>query len=162
MFKSLNAIQSAIVEVGITRPKLVLVGALIVTIVLLVALVLRVTVDTDPENMLSSSHPVRVLNNSIAEEFGAKNMLVLGIVDDEGVLNPGTLANAARLVEDIKALDRVESEGVISFASITAVPEGDLSEADGDRIAADIVGNPLLGNRVISEDGMALAIYIPL
>ncbi len=87
MFKSLNAIQSAIVEVGITRPKLVLVGALIVTIVLLVALVLRVTVDTDPENMLSSSHPVRVLNNSIAEEFGAKNMLVLGIVDDEGVLN---------------------------------------------------------------------------
>ena len=162
MFKSLNAIQSAIVEVGITRPKLVLVGALIVTIVLLVALVLRVTVDTDPENMLSSSHPVRVLNNSIAEEFGAKNMLVLGIVDDEGVLNPGTLANAARLVEDIKALDRVESEGVISFASITAVPEGDLSEADVDRIAADIVGNPLLGNRVISEDVMALAIYIPL
>ena len=162
MFKSLNAIQSAIVEVGITRPKLVLVGALIVTIVLLVALVLRVTVDTDPENMLSSSHPVRVLNNSIAEEFGAKNMLVLGIVDDEGVLNPGTLANAARLVEDIKALDRVESEGVISFASITAVPEGDLSEADVDRIAADIAGNPLLGNRVISEDGMALAIYILL
>jgi predicted RND superfamily exporter protein len=158
MFRSLNAIQSAIVELGIARPKLVLTGALIVTIVLLVALVLRVTVDTDPENMLSSSHPVRVLNQSIAEEFGAKNMLVLGIVDDEGVLNPGTLANAARLVEDIKALDRVESEGVLSFTSITAVPDGDLSEADVVRIARDIAGDSLLGNRVISEDGMALAI----
>jgi predicted RND superfamily exporter protein len=161
MFSSLNAIQSAIVELGIARPKFVVIGALILSLVLGLA-VLRVNVDTDPENMLSSSHPVRVLNHSIAEEFGVKNMLVLGIVDEEGVLNPGTLANAARLVTDIKALNRVESEGVLSFASVSEIPVGDLSQADVDRIAADLSGNSVLGNRVISEDGMALAIYIPL
>ena len=71
------------------------------------AAILRVDVDTDPENMLSSSNSVRVLNRSIADEFGTKNMLVLGIVDEAGVLNASTLGNAARLVSDIKGLDKI-------------------------------------------------------
>jgi len=71
-----------------------MIAAIVATIVLLVALVLRVEVDTGPENMLSASNRVRVLNRSIAEECGAKNMLVLGIVNESGVLNGVTLENA--------------------------------------------------------------------
>jgi predicted RND superfamily exporter protein len=137
-------------------------SALVLTIVLLVALVLRVEVDTDPENMLSSSNPVRVLNHDIAEEFGAKNMLVLGLVVEEGILNPGTLANVGRLVADIKALSRVDGERVLSFASVSEIPEGDLTDADVAKVAADLAANPVLGGRVISEDGTSLAVYIPL
>ena len=160
--KALDAVQSAIVELGLARPKLIMFAALIATVVLLVALVLRVDVDTDPENMLSSSNPVRVLNRSISEEFGAKNMLVLGIVREDGVLNPAFLGNAARLVADIKEIDRVESDGVLSFVSVSAVPPGDLSAGDVDRIAADLAGNSVLGSRVISNDRTGLAVYIPL
>ena len=161
MFKALDSFQSAIIELGIARPKLIIMSALVLTIVLLVALVLRVEVDTDPENMLSSSNPVRVLNHDIAEEFGTRNMLVLGIVVENGVLNPGTLANAGRLVADIKALSRVNGEGVLSFASVSEIPEGDLTDEDVDRIAADLAANPVLSGRVISEDGTSLAVYIP-
>lgn len=52
LLNRLNAAQMAIVELGIARPKLVLFAALIATVVL-GALILRVEVDTDPENMLA-------------------------------------------------------------------------------------------------------------
>ena len=42
MLNRLNSFQSAIVELGIERPKLVMIAAIVATIVLLVALVLRV------------------------------------------------------------------------------------------------------------------------
>jgi predicted RND superfamily exporter protein len=103
-----------------------------------------------------------VLNHDIAEEFGAKNMLVLGLVVEEGILNPGTLANVGRLVADIKALSRVDGERVLSFASVSEIPEGDLTDADVAKVAADLAANPVLGGRVISEDGTSLAVYIPL
>ena len=162
MLKILDAIQSAVVELGIARPKLVLIGALVATIVLVGALVLRVDVDTDPENMLSESNDVRVLNRSIAEEFGTKNMLILGVVADGGALNAVTLRDAARLVSDIKELDRIKPEGVISFTSVTEIPEGDLSEEDVTRISDALIEDPVLGRRVLSADQTGLAVYIPL
>jgi hypothetical protein len=151
----------AIVELGIARPKLVLFAALIATVVL-GALILQVKVDTDPENMLSSSNSVRVLNRSIAEEFGTKNMLVLGIVEEPGVLNADTLGKASRLVSDIKGIENIEPEGVLSFTSVSAVPSGDFNEDDVKIIADALAADSILGSRVISEDGTGLAIYIPL
>ena len=162
MITILDSVQSAIVELGIARPKLIMIGALIVTVALIGALVLRVEVDTDPENMLSESNDVRVLNRSIAEEFGSKNMLVLGVVAEGGALNAVTLRDAARLVEDIKDLERIKPEGVISFTTVIPVPEGDLSEADVTRISNALIGDPVLGRRVLSVDRTGLAVYIPL
>ncbi len=161
MFKGLYAAQLAIVELGIARPKLIMFAALAVTVVLGAA-ILRVDVDTDPENMLSSSHSVRVLNRSIAEEFGTKNMLVLGIVDEAGVFDAGTLGSAARLVSDIKGIDKIDPEGVLSFTAVSSIPAGDLSEDDVKRISADLAADPVLGSRVLSGDGTGLAVYIPL
>ena len=123
---------------------------------------LRVEVDTDPENMLSESNDVRVLNRSIAEEFGAKNMLVLGVVNAGGALNAETLRDAARLVADVKDLDRISAEGVISFTTVTDVPEGDLSPEDVAGISDALAADQVLGRRVLSDDGTGLAIYIPL
>ena len=161
MTKRLNAIQMAIVELGIARPKLVLFAAFIATMVLGAA-ILRVDVDTDPENMLSSSNSVRVLNESIAEEFGTKNMLVLGIVEEAGVLNAGTLASASRLVSDIKGIEKIDPEGVLSFTAVSPVPAGELSGDDVKRIADDLAADSVLGSRIISGDGTGLAVYIPL
>lgn len=118
--------------------------------------------DTDPENMLSESNDVRVLNRSIAEEFGAKNMLVLGVVNAGGALNAETLRDAARLVADVKDLDRISAEGVISFTTVTDVPEGDLSPEDVAGISDALAADQVLGRRVLSDDGTGLAIYIPL
>ena len=57
-----------IVELGLRWPKLVLLAALVITLAL-GALIYRAEIDTDPENMLPSDDPVRVLNRSIRADF---------------------------------------------------------------------------------------------
>jgi predicted RND superfamily exporter protein len=143
------------------RPRLVVVGALLVTLVL-AALIVRVEADTDPENMLRSDDPVRVLNRSMRDDFGTREMLMLGIVDSEGTLSAETLSASARLIDDIKALDGTVPDGVVSFASTGVVPSEPMSAADADVVVGAVEANPLLAGRVISSDGTALAVFIPL
>ena len=141
---------------------MVMLLTVLVTVVLLAAIVLRVDVDTDPENMLPSDDPVRVLNRSIQSDFGTRDMIALGIINEDGVLTSETLAETSRLVDEIKALPGVITEGIVSFKSAIDVPEGELSAEDVSRIASAVDGNPLLAGRVISPDRKGLAIYVPL
>ena len=90
-FWALNSIQEAVVGLAMDRPRLVMLLTVLVTLVLAAAIV-RVDVDTDPENMLPGDDPVRVLNRSIRSDFGTRDMIVLGIVNDDGVLTSETLA----------------------------------------------------------------------
>ena len=118
--------------------------------------------DTDPENMLPGDDSVRVLNRSIRSDFGTRDMIVLGIVNDDGVVTSETLAKTSRLIDEIKTLPGVIPEGIVSFKSAIDVPEGELSPEDVSRIAGAVDGNPLLAGRVISPDRKGLAVYVPL
>ena len=53
----ITAIQGAVVGLGMDRPRLVMLLTVLVTVVLAAAIV-RVDVDTDPENMLPGDDPV--------------------------------------------------------------------------------------------------------
>ena len=157
----LKNIQGAVVGVGMDRPRLVMLVAALATVVLAAA-ILRVDVDADPENMLPSDDPVRVLNRSIREDFGTRDMIVLGIVNEDGVLTAETLGRTSRLVDEIETLDGVVPEGIVSFKSAIDVPGGELSTEDVSRIAGAVERDPILAGRVISPDTQGLAIYIPL
>jgi predicted RND superfamily exporter protein len=157
----LDSIGSAIVELGIRRPRWVITAAILITVVLAAATV-RIEIDTDPENMLPGDDPVRVLNERIRDEFGTRDMIVLGIVDEGGVLTPETIAAASPLVDEIAIVDGVVPEEIVSFKSATDVPSGELSQRDVDGISAAVNENALFAGRVISPDGRGLAIYVPL
>ena len=111
-----KSIPETIVEFGLGRTKTVMLLAALITVIL-GALMVRVQVDTDPENMLSSDDPVRVLNRSLKADFGTRDMIVLGIIDDSGVLNGNTLTRTSGLIDHIKTLDGVVPEGVVGFKS---------------------------------------------
>ncbi len=157
----MQSIREAIIELGLRQPRIVILGALLITIAL-GALVVRVKIDTDPENMLPSDDPVRVLNRSMREDFGTRDMIVLGIVDEGGVLAPETMTATARVIDEIGTLDGVVSEGIVSFKSAAEVPSGELSQQDVESIATAVDENPLLAGRVIAPDGQGLAVYVPL
>ena len=157
----ITALQGAVVGFAMDRPRLVMLLTVLLTVVLAAA-ILRVDVDTDPENMLPTDDPVRELNRSIESDFGTRNMIALGIVDDDGVLTSDTLSKTSRLIDQIKTLPGVIPEGVVSFKSAIDVPEGELSPEDVSRIASAVDVNPLLAGRVISPDIKGLAIYVPL
>ena len=149
--QALGSIGGAVVGLGMGRPKLVVLLTVLVTVILAAAMV-RVEVDTDPENMLPDDNPVRVLNRSIRSDFGTTDMIVLGIVNENGVVTGETLAKTSRLIDKIRTLPGVIAEGVVSFKSAIDVPADELSADDVDRVADAVDGNAILAGRVISPE----------
>ena len=86
----------------------------------------RITVDTDPENMLAADEPVRVFHRDMKKRMGLWDMIVVGIVNDEdpaGVYNPASLAKIYELTEFAKTLhgERLNAgpgEGIIAMDMI--------------------------------------------
>ncbi|MFV1989806.1 MAG: RND family transporter [Acidimicrobiales bacterium] len=150
-----------LVEFGIRHSGAVIVATLVAAVVF-GALMLRVTTDTDPENMLPSDHPVRLLNQSLRDDFGAGDVLAVGIVDDSGVLDPGIFTAASALVVEIQNLEGVVPGSVVSFVSAVDVGTGPLSAEDVGEIVAAVDANPLLAGRVIARNGTALGIFVTL
>ena len=122
---------------------------------------LGVGTDTDPENMLRSDHEVRVRNAEMRETFGAHEMVVVGIVDDDGATTPEMLTAVDDLRIEVEGFDGVISDEVVSFASAGA--PADLTSLRGvDSVVAAVAGNPLLAGNVISDDGSTVALFVPL
>ena len=167
-----------ITDFAITYPKLVLALVLFLT----AASLIRVThfkVDTDPENMLSEHEPVRLFHNEVKKDFALSDMVVLGVVnesDKDGVFNPETLSKVFRISEKIKGIDGVvvadlmslnsvddilqAGPGSVRFKYLMETPPKTRSEAL--KIRDRTMANPLLMGTLVSEDGKALAIYIPI
>jgi hypothetical protein len=149
-----------------------------------------VRVDTDPENMLQEDEPARVFHNQMKETFNLNDMIVVGVVNEDhsqGVFNAKTLEKVYELTEFAKGLrgqtigadepqagvvradmiapstvDNIEQGGVgtVRFEWLMRTPP------QSDKEAAEIRDNaqriPFLNGTLVSEDGQALAIYLPI
>ena len=113
------ATGSSLVEFSVKRPRWVAGGMVAVTLAaaLLAGLpsiwprafspLHRVRVDTDPENMLRASEPVRVFHDEMKRRLSLHDMVVVGVVNDshpDGVFNPDSLAKVHQLAEFAKTL----------------------------------------------------------
>ncbi len=146
-----------------------------------------ISIDTDPENMLPVDEPVRVFHNQMKKELSLYDMVVVGIVNDEhpdGVFNPETLANIYELTEYAKTLhwtedgqevgvvevdlispstvDNIEQGGLgtVKFEWLMPQPPQTKEEALAIRQKAQRI--PFLNGTLVSEDGKAICIYLPL
>ncbi|MDF1689684.1 MAG: MMPL family transporter [Cycloclasticus sp.] len=147
-------------------------------------------VDTDPENMLSSDEPARIFNHQMKSAFTLNDMLVVGITNEQhqqGVFNPQTLSNIYQLTQfainlnwpdkdkpgkiagvisaDLIApstVDNIEQGGLgsINFSWLMATPPTSDSEANAIRERAKNI--PFLDGTLVSDDGNAIALYLPL
>ena len=101
-----------IITFAIERPKAVVAIMLLVTLILL-AFIPQIKIDTDPENMLSESEPVRATHNMLKEKYNMHDILVLGIINEEhpeGVFNKSSLTKIHELSEFIYSLEEMEEE----------------------------------------------------
>ena len=157
---------------------------------LLGAFIPLIKVDTDPENMLSSDEPVRVFHNQTKKQFALNDIVVVGIVNDKnpnGVFNPSSLARVYELTEFAKTLRWPDEEdpneqigvievdllapstvdhigqagpGVVTFEWLMKKPPA--TDAEALEIRDKAMSNPLLKGTLISEDGKAICLYLPL
>jgi predicted RND superfamily exporter protein len=141
--------------------------------------VTSITIDTDPENMLSESEWVRVFHSEVKRDFALSDMIVLGVVneqDPEGVFNPATLAKIYRITEGIRGIDGVVVQDVLAFSTVDDVLQAGpgtvrfqylmerppASREEALHIRDRVLANPFLFGTLVSEDGKALAVYIPI
>ncbi|MBD3296762.1 MAG: MMPL family transporter [Candidatus Omnitrophica bacterium] len=167
-----------IIRFCVKRPRAVM---LIVGVLVLAGLIQfpKIKVDTNPENMLPGDEPVRVFDHRIKEEFGLYDFIILGVVNEdapEGVFTPATLKNVYFLSNSIKGI-----EGVIGHEIISPATKDDIEQAgpgsvrfkwlmdkppytpeEARHIRERAMANPLYYGTIISENGKALSLFIPI
>ncbi len=145
-------------------------------------------IDTDPENMLSADEAVRVYHNTQKKDFSLHDMVVVGVVNKtnpQGVFNQKSLADIHALTDfakkiqwedddgktqgvisvDIMAPSTVDNidtggMGVVTFEWLMNRPPVNDEEALSIRDKAQIL--PMLNGTIVSDDGKAVALYIPI
>ncbi|WP_372610550.1 RND family transporter [Halomonas sp.] len=144
-------------------------------------------VDTDPENMLAADEPVRVFHDRMQAEFSLHDLIVVGVVQEDGpngVFNPQTLGEVRELAqfaetlrwdEDGKAagvvaadiiapgnVDNIEQAGAGSVSFEWLMPRAPQTQAEALAVRDKALAIPMLSDTLVSGDGRALALYIPI
>lgn len=178
-----------IVDFSVTHYNVVMVCTLLLTLVT-GAFFPLVKMDTDPENMLEINEPARVFHNAAKKRFDLSDTVVLGVInekDPDGVFNPETLTRIYEVTEFAKTLrwpdennsgkmsgvieaDMIapslvdhmsrQGPGTIRFDWLMEKPPK--TRAKAIEIRQKALSNPLLKGQMISEDGRAICIYLPL
>lgn len=146
-----------------------------------------IAVDTDPENMLSEQEPVRLFHHEAKQRFNLSDMIVVGVTNPghpQGAFNAGTLSRVYQLTEFAKQLQWEqdgERHGVISIdllapSTVDNIEQGGLGSVNfswlmssppaTDQEAAELLERaqniPFLNGTLVSENGEALALYLPI
>jgi len=147
-------------------------------------------VDTDPENMLREDEPDRIFHRAMKKELNLHDMVVLGVVNEthpDGVFNPASLKNIYELARFARNLqwedpenpgekvgviavdmiapsmvDNIEQggPGEVRFEWLMPEPPQTAEAARAVREKAERI--PFLRGTLVSEDGKALCLYLPL
>ncbi|MFH1378828.1 MAG: MMPL family transporter [bacterium] len=167
-----------IIVFSINRPKTIM---LIITaaVIFAAAQLPRIRIDTDPENMLSEKEFVRVFHHQVKQEFSLYDYMVLGFVNDDhpnGVFNVETLNNIYAATEAIKCIEGVITREIISPSMKDNIRQGGMgavvfewlmkepisTDTEALKIRDEALDNPIFKGTMVSEDGKALCIYVPL
>lgn len=144
-------------------------------------------IDTDPENMLSVDEPVRVFHNAMKKEFALYDMVVVGVVNDthvDGVFNVKSLQDIHALTQYAKTLqweedgqrhgviaadilspstvDNIEQAGLGTVRFEWLMREPPTTEEGARAIAQKAKKIPFLNGTLVSDDGKAVALYLPI
>jgi hypothetical protein len=143
------------------------------------ALITQIRIDTDPENMLPSDQPERVFHNLVEDRFTLHDALVVGIVNENhphGIYNVDSLTALHTLSAQILELEGVVGPDLMSLAETDNISqagpgtirfewlmkEAPVTEQQALEIRQKVARLPLLADTLVSGDGKAAAIYVPI
>jgi hypothetical protein len=168
--------KDLLLRLSLTHSKAVIAVSVLLTLGF-AAVMPRVKIDTDPENMLPVNESVRVHHEEVKEAFNLHDYIVVGVVREAegGVFRPETLERVARLTESILDLDGVIADDVLAPGEVddvytedqtlrvdTLMPEPPATAEDARKILARIGDNPVLRGKLASDDGQAMALFVPI
>jgi predicted RND superfamily exporter protein len=166
---------SQFLQFALNKPKTIY-AVVIAMVMISLAMIPQLTIDTDPENMLSSQNPERIFHKKIQNTFNMPDMIVVGVVSEESIYQPETLNILQQLSDKIIKIEGVIEQDLLSLSvvdNITQEANGGIrfeylmqqaptDMAGSKEIAQAIKKLPLLENTLVSGDEKAAAIYVPI
>ena len=159
---------------SLDRPRTII-GFVLILTVLFGLQFPRIQIDTDPENMLEADQPDRVLYDQIKDEFGINDLIVVGIIDEDGIFRPEVLGHLKRTISEILTISGVIVEDVVCLTTTDNIKssgglldirpvlyEVPQTNEEARQLLQEIKDNPFLYEKIASADGSAIALYIPI
>lgn len=136
----------------------------------------KMKIDTDPENMLPADEPSRVFNAQVKEDFALSDFVAVGVVVEEGAFTPEILNRIYRIAAKIADIEGVIVEDILAPSMVDDIDQGDggaivigtlmeeevSSAQEAQHILTRIRQNPILRGKLASDDGKAIAIFVPI
>ncbi|MBF0465096.1 MAG: MMPL family transporter [Nitrospirae bacterium] len=165
----------SLVEFSVVHPRFIVFAVIAITTLFMTQFP-KMRTDTNPKNMLPKTSDVRVWNDKVEKTFGLyEDMIVLGIKNENGIINKETLGKILKITDEILRIKGVAARDVNSFKTIINVTEksdtlsvaplmyeAPKTEEELASLKKMLSENPLFINRVISRDEKTTAIYVPL
>ncbi len=136
----------------------------------------KMKIDTDPQNMLKKDEPVRVFDEQTKENFALHDFIAVGVINDKGAFTPDQLNRIYKITEEIEKIDGVIVDDILAPSTVDDIKQGagnaiiieplmagEIStQAEADYILSRIKSNPVLRGKLASDDGKAIALFIPI
>jgi len=169
-----------ILQLAIEKPKFVYTVVLLM-VMLSLAMMPSLIVDTDPENMLSNDAPARVFHNQTKADFQMRDMIVVGLVSETSIFTPNYLQIIEQLSTQVLQIDGVIEQDLLSLSVVDNITQEKNSQGENDGIRFEYLMKqapttfdgslaiqqavkrlPMLNNTLVSGDNKAIAIYVPI
>lgn len=154
----------------VAHPWWVLAGSLIASAVMASGM-LRLGVDTNPENVVPAGNPYIVLDRKIRKEFGGRNFVAIAVIPKSGtVWRPEVLRTVYNITRDLLDARGIIPQNVVSLSSPYMriprerdgtlvvdylMPEVPENEADIAALRELYLSEPLVRGTVVSDDERA-------
>lgn len=136
----------------------------------------NIKIDTDPQNMLEADEPTRLFHQMTKDNFNLYDFIAVGIVSDGDVFTTDNLNRVYKITEEILDIDGVIADDVMAPSTVDDIKQGpggglvieplmgDLIETDEEAryMHSRILESPILRGKLASDDGHAIALFIPL
>jgi predicted RND superfamily exporter protein len=170
--------KHTVIHVATERPRTVY-AVIVLLSVIMGLLMTRIQIDTDPENMLPVDQADRVFHNLVEERFTYTDAIVVGVVNEDhpnGIYNVDSLAALHSLSKSILGLDGVIAPDLASLSEVDNIDQegpgtirfewmmrdAPVTEQQAADIRSKVNRLPLLVDSLVSGDGRAATIYVPI
>ncbi|MGB3727272.1 MAG: MMPL family transporter [Glaciecola sp.] len=169
-----------ILRAALARPRLVY-TALIIMVLAASAMIPRLNIDTDPENMLSAANESRVFHNHVKSNFAMKDMIVVGAVAQQDIFTVPNLRSINALSDAILNIEGVVVDDVLALNTVDNITQftddagnnngirfeylmkdAPTTQAQAQQVKIAVERLPMLSNTLVSTDNRAIAIYVPI
>ncbi len=167
--------KKLVTEFSIKHPWVVLGMATLVTIFFAFQFP-NIKIDTDPENMLPEDEPVRLFHEHTKENFGLSDFIAVGVVKESGAFTPEILNRVYNITNEILDIEGVIADDVMAPSTVDDIKQGPggslvieplmaeeiTSSEEATNMLGRIKDNPILRGKLASDDGQAVAIFVPI